>query len=136
MNLVRGRRKWWNGYSKFSRKIAIELLFEALRGDFNKTETETNHSLHEQIIPVKTKKSGVCQNNLKKSHKWGVKNLVRAGQSEIIYDFFLYRGKISTGGNSCSADASIKIVRRNTTKSGVQTLFWQLVFYIRLNGPA
>ena len=26
MNLVYGRRKWWNGYSKLSRKIAIEQL--------------------------------------------------------------------------------------------------------------
>ena len=25
MNLARGRRKWWNGYSKLSGKIAIEL---------------------------------------------------------------------------------------------------------------
>ena len=30
---------------------------------------------------------------------------MRAGQSGIIYDFFLYGGKDSTGGNPCSADA-------------------------------
>ena len=32
---------------------------------------------------------------------------MRAGQSGIIYDFFLYGGKNSTGGNSCIADAIV-----------------------------
>ena len=90
-----------------------------MRANCNKIKSEANHSIDEQIIPAKTKKSGgVRQYNPKKPHKWGFKNLVRAG---IIYDFFLYSGKI---------------VRQNTTKSGVQNLFWQLVFYIRFNGPA
>ena len=78
-----------------------------MRGNCNKTEPEANHSIDEQIIPAKTRKSGsVCQYNPKVSHKWVFKNLVRAGESGIIYDFF-YRDKNSTDGNSCSADALV-----------------------------
>ena len=83
-------------------------MLEAVRTNCNKIEPEVNHSVDEQIIPANTKKSdGVRQYNPKKPHKWGFKNLVRAGQSGIIYDFLLYGGKNSTGGNSCSADAIV-----------------------------
>ena len=37
--------------------------------------------------------SGIRQYNPKKPKKWGVIMIVRAGQSRMMYDFFLYAGK-------------------------------------------
>ena len=56
-------------------------------------EPEENHSVDEQIIPSKTKYSKVRQYNPKKPVKWGFKNLVRAGSSGFMYDFYVYAGK-------------------------------------------
>ena len=54
--------------------------------------------MHEQVMPAKTKRnSGVKQYNPKKIHKLSFKNMVRAGQSGMIYDFFMYGGKHSAG---------------------------------------
>ncbi len=47
----------------------------------------------EQIIPSKTRYGKIRQYNKKKPNKWGFKNLVRAGASGIIYDFYIYGGK-------------------------------------------
>ena len=45
----------------------------------------------------------IQQHNPKK-HKWCFKNLVRAGEFGVMYDFFLHGPKNSTGGKSCSAE--------------------------------
>ena len=75
-----------------------------------KTEPEFNHSIDEQIVPAKTKQSsGVRQYNPKKIHKWGFKNMVRAGKSGIIYDFFMYGGKNSAGFENCGAEQMIQL---------------------------
>ena len=50
--------------------------------------------MDEQIIPSKTRYSKIWQYNPKKPNKWGFKNLVRAGSSEIIDDFYIYGGKV------------------------------------------
>ena len=85
-----------NQKNKGDKCFSVKPLLEAVRANCNKTEPEVNHSINEQIIAAKTKISrGVRQYNPKKPHKWGFKNLVRAGQSGIIYDFFLYGGKIA-----------------------------------------
>ena len=82
--------------NKGDKCFKVKPLLEAVRTNCNKIEPEVNHSIDEQIIPAKTKKSGgVCQYNPKKNHKWGFRNLVRAGQSGIIYDFFLFEGIIA-----------------------------------------
>ncbi|XP_047144656.1 piggyBac transposable element-derived protein 2 [Hydra vulgaris] len=57
-------------------------------------EPEIEHSIDEQIIPAKTKYSGIHQYNPKKPVKWGFKNFVRSGSSGLIYDFFLYSGSV------------------------------------------
>ena len=46
MNLVRGRRKWWNGYSKLSQKIAIETV---------KIVVKTQIYMHWNVINKKIK---------------------------------------------------------------------------------
>ena len=58
-------------------------------------ESECGNSIDEQIIPAKTKYSGIEQYNSKKPVKWGFKNFVRAGSSGMIYDFFLYTGSLN-----------------------------------------
>ena len=55
--------------------------------------------MDEQIIPSKTKCSSIRQYNPKKPKKWGFKNLVRAGSSGIMYDFFIYEGKSTANNN-------------------------------------
>ena len=58
-------------------------------------EPERVHSIDEQIIPKKTKRSRLRQYNPKKPKKWGFKMFVRAGRSGMMCDFFLYAGKDS-----------------------------------------
>ena len=82
-----------NGEDKLAK---IRPLILALRNQFVKVEPEEYHSVDEQIIPSKTKYSSIRQYNPKKPKKWGFKNLVRAGSSGFMYDFFVYDGKSST----------------------------------------
>ena len=67
-------------------------LLELVRNNYIKVKPEKSDSIDEQIIPAKTTRDGgVEQCNPKKIHKWGFKNMVRAGQSGIVYDFFVWR---------------------------------------------
>ena len=54
---------------------------------------EEIHSIDEQIIPAKTTYSGIRQYNPKKPKKCGFKNLVQAGTSGMMYDFYIYTGR-------------------------------------------
>ena len=66
--------------SKGDRLCKVKPLLDAVRANCLKMEPERIHSIDEQIIQAKTKRSeGVRQYN-KKLHKWGFKNLVRASQ--------------------------------------------------------
>ena len=66
----------------------IPPILEHVRNNCIEIEPEQEHSTDEQIIPAKTKYSGIRQYNPKKPVKWGFKNFVRAGSSGITYDFF------------------------------------------------
>jgi len=72
----------------------IQPVLDHVRNNCIMIEPEREHSIDEQIIPAKTKYSGIRQYNPKKPVKWGFKNFVRAGSSGIMYDFFLYTGKV------------------------------------------
>ena len=86
----------------------VRPLLDLVRNNCIKIEPEQHHSIDEQIIPAKTKRSGaVNQYNPKKIHNWGFKNMVCAGRSGIIYDFFMYGGKHSAGADKCGARTSI-----------------------------
>ena len=65
---------------------------------------EEYHSVDEQIIPSKTKFSSIRQYNPKKPKKWDFENLVRAGSSGMIYDFFIYEGKPTTNNGNDNTD--------------------------------
>lgn len=71
----------------------IRPLIEAVRNECIKVEPEEYQSVDEQIIPSKTKRTKIRQYNPKKPKKWGFKNLVRAGASGYMYDFYVYAGK-------------------------------------------
>lgn len=90
----------------------IRPILEMVRKNCAKIEQEPVQSIDEQIIPAKTKRSCIRQYNPKKPCKWGFKMFVRAGQSGIMYDFFLYSGANSTGGTCCtSEDVVLRLVQ-------------------------
>ena len=75
-----------------------------LQSQLSQIEPEHIHFVDEQIVPAETKRSGgVRQYNPKKPHKQGFKNLVRAGQLGITYNFFIYGDKNDNGGNALNA---------------------------------
>ena len=80
---------------KKNKLYKIEPVLNVVRETCTKIEPGVNQSIDEQIIPAKTYHSGIRQNNPKKPKKWGFKNFVRAGESGIMYDFFLYSGSSS-----------------------------------------
>lgn len=96
----------------------VRPLLDMVRDNCLKIEPEQCHSIDEQIIPAKTKRSGgVKQYNPQKIHKWGFKNMVRAGKSGIMYDFFLYAGKHSAGAENCGAEKSVLRLVENIPKN-------------------
>ena len=79
--------------TKNDKLFKIRPMIEAIRDKCIKIEPEEFQSVDEQIIPSKTRRTKIRQYNPKKPKKWGFKNLVRAGASGFMYDFFLYAGK-------------------------------------------
>ncbi len=79
----------------------VRPIISCVRDQCIKIQPEEFHSIDEQIIPSKTKFSQIRQYNPKKPKKWGFKNLVRAGSSGLMYDFFIYEGK----GTSTAEDS-------------------------------
>ena len=76
-----------------SKLFSIQPVIDHVREQFRKVSPEECHSVDEQIIPAKTRYSGIRQYNPKKPTKWMFKNLVRAGTSGFMYDFYIYSGK-------------------------------------------
>jgi len=68
--------------NKHDKLFKIRPILEMVRANCLKID--------EQIIPAKTRRSGIRQYNPKKPVKWGFKMFVRAGQTGMMYDFFLY----------------------------------------------
>ena len=82
----------------------IRPIVDIVRNQCTEVEPEEYHSVDEQIIPSKTKFSRIRQYNPKTPKKWGFKNLVRAGSSGIMYDFFIYEGKPTTNNENDNTD--------------------------------
>ncbi|KAL0861595.1 hypothetical protein ABMA27_009094 [Loxostege sticticalis] len=71
----------------------IRPFVERIRQNCLKVEEESRFSIDEMVIPYKGTKAGKKrQYNPRKPRKWGFRNLVRAGASGVIYEFFLYAG--------------------------------------------
>ena len=79
-------------------------LLDAISNNCPRLEKEQNQSIDEQMIPAKAKRSGIRQYLPKKIHKEGFKNFVRAGESGITYDFFIYSGANTLKGAQCSCE--------------------------------
>ena len=89
----------------------VEPVVNAVRSNCLKIEQECHQSIEEKMITLKTKRSGIRQYMPKKIHKWGFKNVVRAGKSGMIYDFFIYAGPKSAGREKCGAgDTVLRLV--------------------------
>ena len=71
----------------------IKPVINSVRNQCLKVMPEEVHSIDEQIIPAKTTYSGIRQYNPKKPKKRGFKNLVHAGTSGMMYDFYIYTGR-------------------------------------------
>ena len=78
----------------------VRPIIEGVQQQCTLIKPEETHSVDEQIIPSKTKFSKIRQYNPRKPSKWGFKNLVRAGASGFMYDFFVYGGKENTDVNN------------------------------------
>jgi hypothetical protein len=88
-------------------------VVEEVAPNCRKVHPEENHSVDEQIIPLKTKYSRIQQYNPKKPVKWGFKNLVRAGSSGFMYDFYIYAGKdemLETNKDGAKLSKSAQVV--------------------------
>ena len=91
----------------------IKPVLASVRNQCVMIEPEEFHSVDEQIIPSKTKYTKIRQYNPKKPRKWGFKNLVRAGSSGFMYDFYIYGGKEPTEENEYSQlQKSAQVVAR------------------------
>lgn len=73
--------------------LKVRPFIESIRQNCLAVEEENKFSIDEMVIPYKGRKAGKKkQYNPQKPRKWGFKNIVRAGASGIVYDFFLYCG--------------------------------------------
>ena len=88
----------------------IRPVLEAIQENCSKIEQEPVQSIDEQIIPAKTRRSGIRQYNPKKPKKWGFKMFVRAGQSGFMYKFFLYAGKNGKDENSTCENVVLRLI--------------------------
>ncbi|XP_065672087.1 piggyBac transposable element-derived protein 3-like [Hydra vulgaris] len=94
--------------NKHNKIYKIAPVLDHVRQNCLSIEPETGHSIDEQIIPAKTRYSGIRQYNPKKPVKWGFKIFVRSGISGIRYDFFLYTGAAAIGSEKCNGSYVVK----------------------------
>ena len=112
-----------------SKLSKIQPVIDIVREQCLKVIPEESHCIDEQIIPAKTKYSGIRQYNPKKPVKWGFKNLVRAGASGFMHDFYIYAGKGEIVENSDykhlqkSAQVVVRLCEHLPSHSGHQLFF-------------
>ena len=96
--------------NKKSKLYNIQLVIDHLEGNCRSIKPEMENSTDEQIIPARTKYSGIRQYNLKKPVKWDFKIFVHSGSLGIMYDFFITVGKQS--GEKCTGSyAVLKLIK-------------------------
>ncbi|XP_004211012.1 piggyBac transposable element-derived protein 3 [Hydra vulgaris] len=109
--------------NKNNKLFKIQPVLDHVRNNCIMIEPEIEHSIDEQIIPAKTKYSGIKQYNPKKPVKWGFKNFVRAGKSGIIYDFFLYSGSSNSGKKCTGAYVVLKLLEKLPKNQNFKVFF-------------
>ena len=113
-----------NTHKDDSRLYKAQPILIAIRNNCQKIELEHDSSIDEQIIPAKTKYSGIRQYNPQKPVKWGFKNFVLAGKSGFMYDFFIYTGSKSAGTEKCGAESVVLRLAENIPKHQGYRLFF------------
>jgi len=101
----------------------IQPVLDHVPGNCLSIQPEVVQSIDEQIIPAKTKYSGIRQYNPKKPVKWGFKNFVRAGASRHnVWFFSLPRKREEQEGDwpLCS----FEIVKNFTKERKFQSVLW------------
>ncbi|MEM6686592.1 MAG: transposase [Bacteroidota bacterium] len=96
--------------NKNDKLFKIRPVLDAIQENCSKIEPEPVQSIDEQIIPAKTRHSGIRQYNPMKPKKWGFKMFVRAGQSGFMYKFFLYAGKNGKDENSSCENVVLRLI--------------------------
>ena len=84
--------------NKYNKLYKIKPILNSFREICQKLEQKEFQAIDEQIVPAKTKFSGMSHYNPRKPHKWGFTNFVRAGESGMIYNFFFYTSATAAGG--------------------------------------
>ena len=78
-------------YKSSKKLLMVEPVVNDVRNNCRKIKQESRQFIDEQMIPAKTKKSGIWQYMTNKIHKWGFKNFVRVWKSGIIFFLFLQK---------------------------------------------
>ena len=97
--------------NKENKLFKIQPVLDHVRANCLKMEPEQAQSIDEQIIPAKTKYSGIRQYNSKKPVKWDFKNFVRSGASGMMYDFFLYTGSFKKDGKKSTVTGPAAVLK-------------------------
>ena len=61
------------------------------------------------------------------------KNMIRAGQSSMIYDFFMYGGKRRAGAKKCAAEESVLRLVEHLPKNKIIGYFLTNEFRLLIN---
>ena len=97
-------------------------VIDHVKQNCNKIEPEQYQSMDEQIVPAKTRFSGIRQYSPKKPTKWGFKNFVLSGSNGIMHDFFFYTG--ATGNEKCNGPYVVKRLVESLPKNENYRLFF------------
>ncbi|XP_049809306.1 piggyBac transposable element-derived protein 2-like [Schistocerca nitens] len=76
----------------YDKLFKVRPFVDKIKQGFSIIEPEEYHSVDELIITFKGH-SSLKQYVKSKPHKWAIKVFARAGSSEIVFDFEIYRGK-------------------------------------------
>lgn len=88
-----------NTHKDFDKTFKVRPVLDSVRAKCQQLPQEENHSVHEQIIPTKTRTS-LKQYLPNKPYKWGIKVWARCGVSGILYDFEVHTGKTTKADRS------------------------------------
>lgn len=88
-----------NTHKDFDKTFKVRPVLDSVRAKCQQLPQEENHSVHEQIIPTKTRTS-LKQYLPNKPYKWGIKVWARCGVSGILFDFEVHTGKTTKADRS------------------------------------
>lgn len=97
--------------NKDNRLYKIQPVLNTVRQNCLKLEPEVNHSIEEQIIPAKTKYSGIGQYNPKKLTKWGFNLSVREKVTSFMLVQEVQGRKCARQRRCCYVYSGLHVIR-------------------------